>query len=593
MTETGVNYYEGISARQASFSGINDVENRIPDNTSTGDYYEGIQNYEGKTRFRWLGKLAAISLIGLGAYKLISMDGSAVQEAAPPVHQEVIPEAIAPEVASPEVVAINNALAEIKLGQPNNLDALVEALRASDALFAPNDPDRMANMPVGYVKALLPHELRGIAVPYNVAQRTADVERYTALESYAGMLATAKLYQDLIATKYPHMQGEMLRWRDFNGPSHETHNTGIQVDFSGSLGWGITQYSTGSFADKQFSERYNQDFTIDLFTEMSYLQVRGVPAISSILFSDSHVRQVVNDRVQRDFVLVRKYHEDHGHATFVDFGLPMWRPTVRDLPWSDDQDLRIAGLAQEISPEQHSSQHLDFELWILSRQQHTGQLNQVDNLTPPEGFNAEPLTQEAEAHIAKLDITEDRKEFLRKIVPSIATVYREGAKINPVVALTQTSLETGFGNDTLSGSANNYFGMKAGSKWKGPVFNAKTKEEYTPGVTDTIIDGFRVYPDAASSVADYARLIQTAPHYADAVMNHSSIEGYTNGLFNEVDSQGRIIREQGEPGVLSYGTDRGYEQKVFDAIIRYNFESLMNAQLGPARIAAIDGIMEP
>lgn len=513
-------------------------------------------------------------LTGFGVY-----NGTQSSEAGVIDPDVPVPALLAPEVATPEIAQVNLALTEIKLGQPNNLDNLIAAVKSADATFAPSDKDRLPDMPAGYVKMLLPHEATGISVPYTIAERTSDNERYTSPEVAAGMLAAAKLYQDLIIAKYPHLQGEMLRLRDFNSPHHKSHHNATHVDFAGAFGWGITHYSNGSMGDKQFSDRYSPDFTVDMAVELAGLRIAGQPAISSILFSDSGVNQTVNNRVGRDFMRSQKYHLDHFHATFAVGALPQWRPAVEELPWSGDQDLRIGGMAQSISPEQRNSQHKDFELWLVGRMGYMAQLLAQDNLKAPEGFTPEQLSPVAEAHIAQLDIPEERKNFLRNMVPSIVSVYRAGAKINPSVVLAQTSLETGFGQSKLSDEVNNYFGMKAGTKWKDDVYIAETLEEYTEGNPETIVDSFRAYPNAASSVADYARLINTAPHYADASVNYQSILGYTNGLFNEVDSQGNIVREQGEPGVLSYGTDRGYEQKVFEMIELYGYESLINAQI--------------
>lgn len=533
------------------------------------DPYESAKSGGGLQRFVAVGILV---LAGYGLYNHASIESEEDSDL-------VIPEMLVPEVATPEIGQVNLALAEIKLGQPNNLDNLVAAVKAADAVFAPNDKDRLPDMPAGYIKMLLPHEATGLSVPYTVAERTSDNERYTSPETAAGMLAAAKLYQDLIIADYPHLHGEMLRLRDFNSPHHDTHNNGTQVDFVGAFGWGITHYSNGSLGDKQFSDRYNPDFTIDMATELAGLSVAGQPAISSILFSDSGVNQAVNSRVGRNFMLNRKYHLDHFHATFAVGALPRWRPKVGQLPWNGDQDLRIAGMAQAISPEQRDSQHQDFELWLLGRLEYMAQMQAKDDLKAPEGFSPEPLAPAAEAHIAQLDIAEERKDFLRTMVPSIVSVTRTGAKINPSVVLAQTSLETGFGQSVLSDKVNNYFGMKAGTKWSGDVYTVETIEEYIEGQPETIVDTFRAYPNAASSVADYARLISTSPYYADAAMNYTSIMGYTNGLFNEVDTRGNIVREQGEQGVLSYGTDRGYEQKVIDLIALHDYETLINAQI--------------
>jgi len=520
----------------------------------------------------------------------------AVAATAPDVTaQEASPAVTTPEVSdviSPEVLAVNEALVEIKPGQNNNLDTLVEAVKRMDVAFAPNDPNRPAGMPADYIKMPLLHEAEGLAVPYTVAERTADNELYTSPHMVATLLASAKIYQDLIA-EFPELQGDMLRIRDQNSPAHRTHNDGRHADISGAFGFDVTQYATGAFADYQFSERFNKEFTIRMAEEMARLYSGGQPVIDKILSSGNTMVPEINQRVGRRFMVDFEHHEDHFHVQLrKDLALPQWRVRAAELPWSVDQDLRIAGMAQSITAEQHASQHSDFEAWVAEHGkaygnptsdapvEHPGSETPAGNPNPELPADTEPLSPAAEEMINQLNLPDGHKDFLRRMLPSITTVYRTGAHINPAVVLAQTSLETGFGNDRLSPATNNFFGMKAGAHWTGDVFNIDTKEEYTAGDVVTITDGFRVYPSPAASVADYARLIQTSEHYADAAANYQDVHGYTNGLFNEVDGSGNIVKEQGAPGVLSYGTDRDYEQKVFDVIKRHGYEELVRAQLG-------------
>lgn len=487
----------------------------------------------------------------------------------------------------PAVKALNDALENIDLHSDTiDLSAVRDAVIDMDAWFAPEDKDRMDNMPSGYVKVLLPDEAVGLSVPMTVAERTADVERYTSPTMAAVDYASAKLMQQLITEKYPQLSGSMWRLRDHQAPAHKTHNDGRQADVSSSIGFEVTQYSDGPFADFQFSDNFNKQFTIEMFEAMSKLSDEEGPVISSILSSGVTMTPEVNSAVGSNFIQRKSDHKDHGHLTLQKrLALPQWRPRAADLPWSVDQDLRIAGMAQDISLEQHASQHADYEAWVTDNLVGEPQPTNNDmqesenNLEMPENLEVEPLDPDAGALISQLNLPEGHKQFLRKMVPSITTVYRNGAKINPVVALTQTSLETGYGQDRLSPIANNFFGIKAGSKWGGDVLDIDTLEEYTAGSVVTITDGFRVYPNAASSVADYARLIQSRDAYADAVRNYQSIEGYTNGLFNEVDDNGNITAEQGSPGVSSYGTDRGYEQKIFTVIEKYGYQDIIQAQL--------------
>ena len=196
----------------------------------------------------------------------------------------------------------------------------------------------------------------------------------------------------------------------------------------------------------------------------------------------------------------------------------------------------------------------------------------------PKTGNEAGLTDKSLAIIDNLNLTDKQKDFLRTMLPAIRDVYKDGAHINPAVVLAQTSLETGFGQSKLSSEANNYFGMKAGKSWTGEVYVVDTKEEYKPGEVVTIKDSFRKYDNPVDSVRDYVEKIENSEHYADAVINYKDAQSYVNGLFNEVDDKGNIIKEQGEPGVLSYGTDRGYEEKVMSLISSRHYMDLMRAE---------------
>lgn len=274
------------------------------------------------------------------------------------------------EQISPEVQAVNAALDKVTLEGPNDLSELVNAIVALDAWYRPNDKDRLPDTPEGTVKMLLPNEAAGINVPYTVAERTADVERYTSPQTYAAFLATAKLYQ-LRAAQFPGIENSMLRMRDGDAPAHKTHNNGTSLDISSSMGWEVTQYATGPFGDYQFSDNFNQDFSEALLKDMARLNIGGTRVIKRVLSSGNTMVPNVNSALGFTFLKdVDDNHKDHFHLIIdPSFEQPQWRPRAANLPWSVDQDLRIAGAAQAISAEQRASQHSDFEAWVTARNQ--------------------------------------------------------------------------------------------------------------------------------------------------------------------------------------------------------------------------------
>ena len=102
------------------------------------------------------------------------------------------------------------------------------------------------------------------------------------------------------------------------------------------------------------------------------------------------------------------------------------------------------------------------------------------------------------------------KAFIDHIAPLIqAEAQRRGYPICSTV-IAQAIIEGAAGTSKLAHDYHNHFGLKCGSKWKGPSVNMKTKEEYSPGTLTTIKDNFRVYPDDAAGVAGYYDFINTS-----------------------------------------------------------------------------------
>lgn len=99
--------------------------------------------------------------------------------------------------------------------------------------------------------------------------------------------------------------------------------------------------------------------------------------------------------------------------------------------------------------------------------------------------------------------------FIEQIAPIIqkyAKIY--GYKVcSPVIA--QACCESNFGKSSLAYKYHNYFGMKAGTSWKGKTVSLKTKEEYQQGVLTTITAKFRAYDSMEAGVKGYFDFINT------------------------------------------------------------------------------------
>lgn len=124
-----------------------------------------------------------------------------------------------------------------------------------------------------------------------------------------------------------------------------------------------------------------------------------------------------------------------------------------------------------------------------------------------------------------------RKELISKYGPFIKKTVR-GTGIYPGTLITQLIVESSgtvngknlVGGSGLSRNANNYFGIKAGSNYKGPKYCAKTKEVIN-GSTILIDDCFRKYNSIESSIKDYVQFLQNNQRYTKGgVFNAASVE---------------------------------------------------------------------
>ena len=102
-----------------------------------------------------------------------------------------------------------------------------------------------------------------------------------------------------------------------------------------------------------------------------------------------------------------------------------------------------------------------------------------------------------------------KNKFIETIAPLIV---KEGKKRGYSVysaVIAQAICESNWGQSQLSVLANNFFGLKCGSKWKGASINMKTKEEYKVGTLTTIKDNFRAYATVEDGVKGYYDFIST------------------------------------------------------------------------------------
>lgn len=98
----------------------------------------------------------------------------------------------------------------------------------------------------------------------------------------------------------------------------------------------------------------------------------------------------------------------------------------------------------------------------------------------------------------------------------------------PDAILAQAITESGINGSGLSNTYHNWWGMKAGSDWKGKTVTFKTKEEYVQGVLTPIYAKFRVYENDEQGTIGYFEFLKYK-RYKD-VKNAKSVEDFAEKI---------------------------------------------------------------
>lgn len=107
--------------------------------------------------------------------------------------------------------------------------------------------------------------------------------------------------------------------------------------------------------------------------------------------------------------------------------------------------------------------------------------------------------------------SQEQIAFINQLAPLVqAECIKRGYHVaSPILAQASVESFKDQGLSQLAKKYNNYFGMKAGSSWKGRVVNLGTGEEYTKGIITHITAGFRVYDNMEDGVKGYFDFINT------------------------------------------------------------------------------------
>lgn len=150
-----------------------------------------------------------------------------------------------------------------------------------------------------------------------------------------------------------------------------------------------------------------------------------------------------------------------------------------------------------------------------------------------------------------------RKQFIDKFAP-IAVLASKNTGLFPSVFMAQAILESGNGNSSLSKEANNYFGIKADSKWlnSGGAFVTKPTYEYVNGEKVKIDAKFRAYETPLDSFYDRVNFLLTNSRYKN------------NGVFIAAtpEAQAAALQRAG------YATDPNYSNLLVTLINQNNLK---------------------
>lgn len=138
------------------------------------------------------------------------------------------------------------------------------------------------------------------------------------------------------------------------------------------------------------------------------------------------------------------------------------------------------------------------------------------------------------------------------------------SKILPSVTIAQAILESSWGDSSLTKEANNLFGIKADSSWKGEFAVFDTNEYYN----QTIKDKFRKYDSLYDSIKDHSEFLMKHKRYAE------------NGVFeaNTYKEQALALESAGYSTAEDENGNKTYAKMLGQLIRQYNLQ-LIDAEV--------------
>ena len=145
------------------------------------------------------------------------------------------------------------------------------------------------------------------------------------------------------------------------------------------------------------------------------------------------------------------------------------------------------------------------------------------------------------------------EEFVKQYAQfAVETGKKYGIPYEAILA--QGTLESAMGKSKLTTQYNNFFGIKAGTSWTGPIATFNTQEDMGGGNMTTISAAFRAYASPQEGFDGYGDFITSNSRYQDALKYPGDPYAYIKEIKN-----------------AGYATDSNYVSKVsgfIDKIIK-------------------------
>jgi len=132
---------------------------------------------------------------------------------------------------------------------------------------------------------------------------------------------------------------------------------------------------------------------------------------------------------------------------------------------------------------------------------------------------------------------------------AVRTARSREVRINTAVVCAQAALESGWGKSGLCVKANNLFGIKAGSKWRGRILDLSTKEWSKERGWYKTIAHWCVWDNWTDCVIYYGEMLQRLSWFRDALEYTGNADKFLEAL----------LPESGQPG---WATDPKYASNV-------------------------------